>query len=226
MNPSTVFCDNCGAANQPQARVCLVCGQAMPIPTPVAPVETPVLTTLHSQGPSCPRCGKSDAVEKVNAVVEAASTGRWAGPATVRTSQGDVGQKLALPSAPVYTSPWNFRAVFAFVLALVAVLASVTGWVSWLQLVVQAPPDPGLLWQFVGLTIFTLLWLGLAIFIVWSRRQLAREGRAKVAAWQSVRSRWEHTYYCARDDIIFLPGEQGTYKPASEMVWFLQRPSS
>src|SRR5712691_2162387 len=50
MNPSTVFCENCGAANQPQAGVCLVCGQAMLIPTPVAPVEKPVMTTLHSQG--------------------------------------------------------------------------------------------------------------------------------------------------------------------------------
>jgi hypothetical protein len=71
-----------------------------------------------------------------------------------------------------------------------------------------------------------LLWLGLAVFIVWSRSQLARERRAKVAAWQSVRSRWTQTYYCARDDVVFLPGERGTDKPASEMLWFLQRPSS
>jgi len=30
MLPSTVYCDNCGAANRPQARFCIVCGQAMP----------------------------------------------------------------------------------------------------------------------------------------------------------------------------------------------------
>ncbi len=226
MDPSTVFCENCGAANQPQARVCLVCGQALPIPTPVAPVENPALTTLHPQGYRCPRCGKSDAVEKVSAVVEAASTGSFAGPASVWRSQADVRQKLALPSAPVYTSPWNFSGVFVFVLVLVVLLAAILGLVSWLPLVVQAPTDPGLLWQFAGLSIFTLVWLGLALFLVWSRRQMARERRAKVAAWQSVRSRWEHTYYCARDDVVFLPDEQGTYKSASQMPWFLQRPSS
>lgn len=221
MNLSPVFCDNCGAANEPHARVCLVCGYAMPIPTPVAPIETPVLTTLHPQGPRCPRCGKSDAVEKVSVVFEAASTGRWAGPASGWTSQADVGQKLALPSAPVYKSPWNVHAIFIFFLTLLVVVVSFLGWLTWLPLVVQAHPDPGVLWQFVGFTIFTLLWLGLAIFIFWSRRGLGRERRAKVVAWQSVWSRWEHTYYCGRDDVVFLPGEYGTDKPASEMGWFL-----
>jgi hypothetical protein len=153
------------------------------------------------------------------------ASGRFAGPAPVRTSQADVRQKLALPSPPVYQSPWNFPAVFAFVLVVGVVFVSIIGLVSWLQPLEKAPTDPGLLWQFVGLTIFMLLWLGLAVFIVWSRSQLARERRAKVAAWQSVRSRWAQTYYCTRDDVVFLPGEAGTDKPASEMLWFLQWPS-
>jgi hypothetical protein len=226
MDPFTVFCENCGAANQPAVRVCLVCGQAMPIRTPVAPVEKPVMTTLHPQGSRCPRCGKSDAVEQVSSLVEVASTGRFAGPASMSMSLADVRQKLALPSAPVYQSPWNFPTVFAFVVTICVVFVCVIGLVSWVQPLVQAPTDPGILWQFVGLTIFMLLWLGLAVFIVRSRSWMARERRAKVAAWQSVRNRWAQTYYCTRDDVVFLPGEQGTDKPASEMLWFLQRPSS
>jgi hypothetical protein len=144
----------------------------------------------------------------------------------VRTIQADVRQKLALPSPPVYHSPWNFPAVFVFVVNICVVLVCVIGLASWVQPLVQSPTDPGILWQIVGLTIFTLLWLGLAVFIVWSRSWMARERRARVADWQRVRSRWEQTYYCTRDDVVFLPGEQGTSKPASEMLWFLQRPSS
>lgn len=37
MVPSTVYCDNCGAANRPQARFCIACGQAMPPTTLVGP---------------------------------------------------------------------------------------------------------------------------------------------------------------------------------------------
>jgi hypothetical protein len=29
MHPSTVYCDHCGAANRPQARFCVACGQAL-----------------------------------------------------------------------------------------------------------------------------------------------------------------------------------------------------
>lgn len=37
MLPSTVYCDNCGAANRPQARFCVACGQAMPGASPLPP---------------------------------------------------------------------------------------------------------------------------------------------------------------------------------------------
>ena len=221
MNPSTIFCDNCGAAIEPQARFCNVCGHAMPAPTPAAPVERPLMT--NHQGYSCPRCGMSEYVEKVSSLVGAAPAGRFAGPPFVSTSQADVRQKLALPGAPVYKSPWNFTTVFIFGIVLLVVLACASGMVSWLQVLLKTPNDSGVLGNFVALTIFTLLWVALAIFIFWSRRRIARERRAKIAAWQSVRARWEQTYYCARDDIVFLPGEQGTYKPASELLWFLQQ---
>ena len=54
MVPSTVYCDNCGAANRPQARFCIACGQTMPVvasappivhsgPTPSSPSSTGLL---------------------------------------------------------------------------------------------------------------------------------------------------------------------------------------
>jgi ribosomal protein L37E len=224
MNPSLVFCNNCGAANQPQAKFCHVCGHPMSVPTPVAPVERPVLTT--HQGYSCPRCGTSEYVEKVSAIVGAAPAGGFAGPPSMKTNQADLRQKLALPPAPVYRSPWNFGVILLFGIVLLVVFICLRSTIlGWLMLY-TTPNDSDTLGGMIAFTIFTLLWLGLAIFIVWSRRSLARERRAKVAAWvaawPSVRARWEQTYYCARDDIFFLPGEQGIYKP-SEMEWFLQQ---
>jgi eukaryotic-like serine/threonine-protein kinase len=37
MLPSTVYCDTCGAANRPQARFCIACGQAMPTASSLPP---------------------------------------------------------------------------------------------------------------------------------------------------------------------------------------------
>src|ERR1700680_263913 len=37
MSPSTVYCDNCGAANRPQARFCIGCGQTMPAASSLPP---------------------------------------------------------------------------------------------------------------------------------------------------------------------------------------------
>jgi serine/threonine protein kinase len=37
MNPSTIFCDNCGAANRPTARFCISCGQALPAASALPP---------------------------------------------------------------------------------------------------------------------------------------------------------------------------------------------
>jgi hypothetical protein len=38
MVPSTVYCDNCGAANRPQARFCIACGQTMPVVASAPPI--------------------------------------------------------------------------------------------------------------------------------------------------------------------------------------------
>jgi hypothetical protein len=223
MNPSPVFCDNCGAANEPQAKFCHVCGNHISVPTPVAPVETPVQTPLYPQGPTCPRCRKSDAVEKVSSVVGAAPAGEFAGSRFANTSQEDIRKKLALPDAPVYKNSMSSRAVLLFGIFLFWLLISVWGMFLTLQGLLQERHDFDTLGGFIVSTIFTLVLLGLEIIIVMGSISNAKEQRARVTTWQSVRARWEHTYYCARDDIIFLLGEQGTYKPASELLWFLQQ---
>ena len=38
MVSSTVYCDNCGAANRPQARFCIACGQTMPVVASAPPI--------------------------------------------------------------------------------------------------------------------------------------------------------------------------------------------
>ena len=39
--------------------------------------------------------------------------------------------------------------------------------------------------------------------------------------WQRARRLWDKLYCCSRNDIVFLPGRQGAYAPASEMDEFL-----
>ncbi len=51
MDPSTVYCDRCGAANRLQARFCIGCGQTMPAvsslpPTVVGSVGSSLIPTV------------------------------------------------------------------------------------------------------------------------------------------------------------------------------------
>jgi serine/threonine protein kinase len=52
MVPSTVYCDNCGAANRPQARFCIACGQTMPVVASAPPIvhSGPAPSFLSSTG--------------------------------------------------------------------------------------------------------------------------------------------------------------------------------
>jgi serine/threonine protein kinase len=63
MHPSTVYCDTCGAANRPQARFCITCGQAMAAasslpPTvqaaPIAPSLPPTVLARSTASSSSP----------------------------------------------------------------------------------------------------------------------------------------------------------------------------
>jgi ribosome recycling factor len=53
MNPSTVYCDNCGAANRPTARFCTKCGQAMATASSLPPtVQVGAVVSTPSTPPS------------------------------------------------------------------------------------------------------------------------------------------------------------------------------
>jgi hypothetical protein len=52
MQPSTVFCDNCGAANRPTARFCTNCGQAMPAASALPPTVLAGVAASPSTPPS------------------------------------------------------------------------------------------------------------------------------------------------------------------------------
>jgi hypothetical protein len=84
-----------------------------------------------------------------------------------------------------------------------------------------------------------LLFLGGAVGIfVFGRRNVSRkkaehaqqireifEQRRRIQqAYETAVQRWQSLYYCARDDVVFLPGE-GTSAPLGEMQAYLKRPA-
>jgi hypothetical protein len=55
-------------------------------------------------------------------------------------------------------------------------------------------------------------------------RDIFSERRQVQEAWDAAMERWRSLYYCARDDVIFLPGE-GSSAPVGELYKYLQRRS-
>jgi hypothetical protein len=66
-----------------------------------------------------------------------------------------------------------------------------------------------------------VLSLPIAVIVIIAKVNEAKARKEWVAfanpRWQGARRLWNELYYCARNDIVFLPGEQNAYAPASEM---------
>ena len=75
--------------------------------------------------------------------------------------------------------------------------------------------------QIWGWTAAAVLSLPIAIFMIISKVNQAKSRKAWVASayprWRRARRLWDELYHCARNDIVFLPGERNMYAPASEM---------
>lgn len=68
---------------------------------------------------------------------------------------------------------------------------------------------------------FTTGWMGMMgiYLIVWGAQRFRSKRRQK-AQWQETMSRWERLYFCARDEVAFLPGETALI-PISHVREFL-----
>lgn len=131
---------------------------------------------------ACPKCGKVDRVQKVSAAYRAGLS------------------VLAPPKEPtvrIGCEEYLVQALFFFG-GIAIFYASI-----WLLNVVS-----GLATWLLGAGGLALLWLVLLVWV--SRRRHAHRVRrlaVEKQRWDGAILRWEHLYYCARDDGVFVPGE-------------------
>lgn len=164
---------------------------------------------------NCPTCGQMDMVQKVSAIYSTGiSSGSFAGPSTGAalmadgtatlvggitslkgTSQTALSRRLAPPEQPTYR-PFSW---FAVCIALVSFLIAMP--FAFLGIILQSGSDlfVALLFGSIGVGIIYAAYAG-----VNNRKASAR---AAMPIWNKAMERWYALYYCARDDIVFVPGE-------------------
>lgn len=181
--------------------------------------------------PQCPRCGRSDRVQKVSGVFSAGTqssihSGPTVGvaapvgsgrPAIVAGStvlrgfqQTALSGMLAPPSQPAYKS-----------VTIMAVIAGLIWFAIWLCLI--APLSFGTLtgtdWSRVegGMVVATTLFVigllsllapivALAVWASSANSKRKRNFERDMSVWRTAMERWQQLYYCEIDDCVFLPG--------------------
>jgi hypothetical protein len=185
-----------------------------------------------------------DQVQKVSAVVSAGiSTSLYAGEnvgvadsfdahghrvvrtnlaldsALMGSSQTVLSQRLAPPPQPVYEeSSWSGGAVAVVGLCIACAACIGAPTVANLS---NGPLNAG--GWFTLLFAMALILTPIAIIA----RQMLKEDKRRLAViarlyprWQAATVKWDHLYYCSRDDVVFLPGTQ-QMASANEMMRFL-----
>ncbi len=183
---------------------------------------------MHATGQvTCPKCGQADAVRKVSAIVaEGTRTGETGGIAlglgdrsldlmpfvSTSTSRSALAAKLAPPAKPAKPLGNGWTAAFtvgrsALVVFVGLLLAGAT--LCSFPLLINTYSANRLLL----LIPFAVLALFIMAAFVWVIRSAIRDVRAwhrdsdsyetRLQVWRSAVERWQHLYYCARDDGIF-----------------------
>ena len=198
---------------------------------------------MPAQTNVCPVCGKNDTIYKVSGVVasgQASGTfsgpsggvvnvdGKWGTTGGYTTLSGSTISNLAAllrpPSAPGKWPFGFFGTVLTVLIWYFVVLPLVGGSIVGLFAAVVNLISGGLGWlgglgwpTTLAVVLVCLLCLGVGILIIrWYVRKF-REARANYpltrAAWESAIQRWERSYYCSRDDVVFDPDTGRSCQP-------------
>ena len=156
---------------------------------------------------SCPQCHRVDAVNKVSALVSAGSS-------SYGSVQTDLASKLRAPSnPPTYENPWGCISGLFLIATAVFVIFAVGAWIG---VVLASPMSPSEWEQFQGYvwgwTAAAVLSLPIAIIVIIFKVNDVKARKEWVASayprYQRARRLWDELYYCARNDIVFLPPER------------------
>lgn len=172
----------------------------------------------------CPLCHSIDTVTKVSSIVNAGSAtsvgyhaaGRFSGTSVTRSTTA-LARQLAPPSLPrfrVAAEGYNGCAVPLLMLAGFCFVAM--GWLLGLPTAGGPPTNSNLL--SLPLILFGLGWI---FYPIIGFTVVALIRHQKRPRWEQARATWEQLYYCARNDVVFLPGVPRQCVPPSRLSTLL-----
>lgn len=204
-----------------------------------------ILSMVSNQRVVCPKCQRSDNIQKVTAIVaQGTKVIEERGGIDINTDYGmdvlpltyssvarsNLARKLAAPEKPLPTRTYGcIAALFISRLGaglVVCVMLMGLFFCSFPFLAATYAQNNSL---FVGVLVAGFGLLGLILFSSiragWRQIRLTSEQRnsydARVQVWEDSRERWQQLYYCFRDDGVFLPG-QSSFIPINQMSEYLK----
>ena len=187
----------------------------------------------NSQDYSCPRCGQVDMVQKVSALVEVGTVaGVYTNPGGIRVSGVTLSAKasqLVLPPRPIFKkrSPL-FVSLIIVVVGWVLALYFLYLFIAFFYALTATGLPISPLESFGGLVFLAILIVACLIIgpVVMRRRKksylaLRAQHQLDVSRWEHKKDNWNKLYYCARNDVVFFPGDPLGWAPASEMLKLL-----
>jgi hypothetical protein len=166
---------------------------------------SPVRRASKSANPGvCPICGLLDNTYKVSAVHKSGFSNIKHGQ-EVAIGQTKLSRNLAPPPEPIHPLQQGGC-------SMISVLIVVTFGPMFLTMLLFGD-EPEMVWVGCGLGLFLLSIIAFIIHRDWERSGAKPN-------WENAMSRWNRLYYCMRDDIVFLPGEDGNAS-SENMVEFL-----
>lgn len=172
----------------------------------------------------CPVCHNIDAVTKVSSIVDSGSAtsvgyhtaGRFSG-TSVTTSTTALARTLAPPSLPRFrVAAEGYNGCAIPLLMLLGLCFVVMGWLLGLP-TTGGPPTNS---NFLSLPLI-LVGLGFILYPIIGFIVVTLIRYEKRPRWEQARATWEQLYYCARNDVVFLPGTPQHCVPASRISTLL-----
>ena len=159
--------------------------------------------------PPCPVCKRPDRVDRVSNVVKAGTGRLMSIDGQAYRFQTDLARMLCAPERPVAST--IFQTASRVLVALIG-LAAVLGIIALLRMqeLVEIPASP-----LNVATVAGVLWFGIGMpaWALWRHWSEYRAVKAQEPEWHEARSRWVRLYYCTRDDVIYMPGENRAESP-------------
>jgi hypothetical protein len=226
------LCEGCGSSYEDQFQFCPFCGRAKPN-RPETGLANEV-TVRDDSDLACPRCHKSDRVEKITSII-AHQTNHADGyvpvahtitdgdghiasvmthERTSSTSSSILSSQLAYPfHEPDLTKKGNPVSEIAWGVGLC--LAGLLGFFTYND----RPVCLGL--SITGFVIAALLFWH-AFTVIDRISKLERQIKEERPLFQKYRARWEKSFYCYRDGSVFVPGEK-SYASSEDLVEFVKK---